>query len=106
MIIRRDNVEHLIMTGGPQDLVIETGIAVAEHARRAGRAAPPRADDHAPRRSPAPIAPDRTGAARAVDRCTISPAVAARHRALLAAPLGCVPADATGYPHGAAAARR
>lgn len=26
LLIRRDNVEHLIMTGGPIDLVIETGI--------------------------------------------------------------------------------
>lgn len=30
LVIRRDNVEHLIMTGGPQDLVIESGIAAAE----------------------------------------------------------------------------
>jgi flagellar protein FliO/FliZ len=28
MIVRRDNVEHLILTGGPQDLVIESGIPV------------------------------------------------------------------------------
>jgi hypothetical protein len=27
LLIRRDNVEHLIMTGGPVDVVIETGIA-------------------------------------------------------------------------------
>jgi hypothetical protein len=27
IIIRRDEVEHLILTGGPQDLVIETGFA-------------------------------------------------------------------------------
>lgn len=27
ILIRRDNVEHLIMTGGPVDVVIETGIA-------------------------------------------------------------------------------
>ena len=26
MIVRRDDVEHLIMTGGPVDVVIETGI--------------------------------------------------------------------------------
>ncbi|WP_404403235.1 hypothetical protein [Pelagibacterium halotolerans] len=26
MLIRRDNVEHLIITGGPNDLVVETGI--------------------------------------------------------------------------------
>lgn len=28
LIIRRDNVEHLILTGGPADLVIESGIPV------------------------------------------------------------------------------
>ncbi len=28
LIVRRDDVEHLILTGGPQDVVIETGIAV------------------------------------------------------------------------------
>lgn len=28
LIIRRDNVEHLILTGGPHDVVIETGIPV------------------------------------------------------------------------------
>jgi hypothetical protein len=27
VLIRRDDVEHLIMTGGPVDVVIETGIA-------------------------------------------------------------------------------
>ena len=26
VLIRRDNVEHLIMTGGPVDVVVETGI--------------------------------------------------------------------------------
>lgn len=30
MIVRRDNVEHLILTGGPQDVVVETGIEVVE----------------------------------------------------------------------------
>jgi hypothetical protein len=29
VIVRRDDVEHLIMTGGPVDVVIETGITVA-----------------------------------------------------------------------------
>ncbi len=27
ILVRRDNVEHLIMTGGPVDVVIETGIS-------------------------------------------------------------------------------
>ena len=31
VIIRRDNVEHLIMTGGPVDVVIETGIEGHRH---------------------------------------------------------------------------
>ncbi|MEL6289680.1 MAG: hypothetical protein AAFQ42_07110 [Pseudomonadota bacterium] len=29
LLIRRDGIEHLIMTGGPVDVVIETGIAPA-----------------------------------------------------------------------------
>jgi flagellar protein FliO/FliZ len=32
ILIRRDNVEHLIMTGGPVDVVIETGIPVRQPA--------------------------------------------------------------------------
>lgn len=30
VVIRRDNVEHLLLVGGPQDLVVETGIPVEE----------------------------------------------------------------------------
>jgi flagellar protein FliO/FliZ len=29
ILVRRDNVEHLIMTGGPVDVVVETGIGAA-----------------------------------------------------------------------------
>jgi hypothetical protein len=29
LLVRRDNVEHLIMTGGPVDVLLETGIAAA-----------------------------------------------------------------------------
>jgi hypothetical protein len=38
VLIRRDGVEHLIMTGGPVDVVIETGIqpSRAEHTARGG----------------------------------------------------------------------
>ena len=32
VLIRRDDVEHLIMTGGPVDVVIETGIAIPQRA--------------------------------------------------------------------------
>ena len=65
LIVRRDNVEHLIMVGGPQDMVVETGIAVeeapaAQPARRpipmvAGRKpAPAKAS---PAAAPEPVAP-------------------------------------------------
>ena len=32
VLVRRDNVEHLIMTGGPVDVVIETGIPARQAA--------------------------------------------------------------------------
>src|ERR1700742_582252 len=55
VLIRRDDVEHLIMTGGPVDLVIETGIPAPrlpdlEHER----AAPP-SEAEARREPPPPV---------------------------------------------------
>jgi flagellar protein FliO/FliZ len=35
VLVRRDNTEHLIMTGGPVDVVIETGIPARPAAARA-----------------------------------------------------------------------
>lgn len=35
LLVRRDDVEHLIMTGGPVDVVIETGIGEKKPARTA-----------------------------------------------------------------------
>ena len=29
VLVRRDNIEHLILIGGPQDLVVESGISVS-----------------------------------------------------------------------------
>ena len=37
LLIRRDGVEHLIMTGGPVDVVIETGIQAPPPAEQAAR---------------------------------------------------------------------
>jgi flagellar protein FliO/FliZ len=37
IIVRRDNVEHLILTGGPQDLVVETGIPIDKPSATARR---------------------------------------------------------------------
>jgi len=52
LLIRRDDVEHLIMTGGPVDVVIETGIAAPRHEPMMPEAAlPPEAEN---RREPAP----------------------------------------------------
>lgn len=31
VLVRRDNVEHLIMIGGPVDVVVETGIQTSAH---------------------------------------------------------------------------
>jgi len=39
-IVRRDNVEHLILTGGPQDLVVESGIPVERPSGGPARRAP------------------------------------------------------------------
>ena len=54
VLIRRDGVEHLIMTGGPVDVVIETGIQPRARpstaARGAGRSGRPRL--HAPAAQP------------------------------------------------------
>lgn len=32
VLVRRDNVEHLVMTGGPVDMVLETGIPIPSNA--------------------------------------------------------------------------
>jgi flagellar protein FliO/FliZ len=97
LILRRDNVEHVIMTGGPSDLVIETGIAVPEapqmrrrtEARQA--AAPAQTAKPAPPADIAtPITPDRPVSRDTVDRLNdltrpapLTPRVALRHTALL-----------------------
>ncbi len=78
ILLRRDNVEHVIMTGGPEDLVIESGIAAPEPSpapspsRRpvpAQRPARPAAAKPAPvREVETPVAPDRPVPREAVDR--------------------------------------
>lgn len=40
LIVRRDQVEHLILTGGPQDLIIESGIPVDNISRAVRRPVP------------------------------------------------------------------
>jgi flagellar biogenesis protein FliO len=95
MIIRRDNVEHVIMTGGPTDLVIETGIAVPEpqpmrRPVRPAAAAAPTPTPAEPADIATPIVPDRPVTRDTVDRlrdltrpAPLKPRVALRHTALL-----------------------
>ena len=53
VLIRRDNVEHLLMIGGPSDLVVEPNIVRAAGApREAPPARPPTAPDTLPRAVP------------------------------------------------------
>ena len=98
MIIRRDNVEHVVMTGGPSDLVIETGIAVPDapqmRRRTDSRQAAPASSAAAKQAEPTdiamPVAPDRPVSRDTVDRLNdlarpapLKPRVALRHTALL-----------------------
>lgn len=60
LIIRRDDVEHVIMTGGGQDLVVETGIPVVR--THAAPASAPRPKLPEPSGSEIVPAPPRAGA--------------------------------------------
>lgn len=96
VIIRRDNVEHLIMTGGPQDLVIESNIPAPEPVTPAARRAAQRPQP-APQAAPAPAAdvarpqpPEHPVPREAVDRLAdlarpapLKPRSSLRHTALL-----------------------
>jgi len=56
VLIRRDNVEHLLMIGGPTDVVVEANVVRAQSAAAPQPVAPQRA---APQRAPIePIEPD------------------------------------------------
>lgn len=54
VLVRRDDVEHLILIGGPTDVVVERDIRLAG-SRRVAQAEPPMAQ--APARAPAPVQP-------------------------------------------------
>ena len=54
VLVRRDNVEHLVMIGGPNDVVIESQIVRA--AAPAQTAPPPRERDSAPAAAPLAMA--------------------------------------------------
>lgn len=91
LIIRRDNVEHLILTGGPQDLVIEAGIAtddaVAQPNRRPVPMAPRRPMPLRPAPQPAATPEAAAAPAKAIERLRDVPVPAAskslRHTGLM-----------------------
>jgi hypothetical protein len=62
VLIRRDDVEHLIMTGGPVDVVIETGIAAPHAAQTQGDT-----EERAPERAEPVFARPRRGFGQAVN---------------------------------------
>jgi flagellar protein FliO/FliZ len=73
VIIRRDNVEHLLMIGGPSDVVVETNIVRAAVGARdvlPGRNGPA-LPDPAPWPEPAPAQPMAARAERAMPRATV-----------------------------------
>ena len=59
LIVRRDDVEHLILTGGPQDLLVESGLPApqpeARPARAMRRPVAPAASEPAPPASESPV---------------------------------------------------
>ncbi len=69
IVIRRDNVEHLVMTGGPQDLVIESGIPAAEKTALPVRRQP--AATHPTSEEPAMVTPAPTAATSEPPRPTV-----------------------------------
>jgi hypothetical protein len=93
VLIRRDNIEHLLMIGGPTDLVVEPNIVRAvgnrDVTREPGRIEPaprasaaPAADSWplAPINEPAPVAPTRTYRAPATEEPWHAPESGARAR--------------------------
>jgi flagellar protein FliO/FliZ len=76
VIIRRDNVEHLLMIGGPSDVVVETNIvrgavgAVGARDALPGRNGPA-LPEPAPWPEPAPAPPLAARAERAMPRATV-----------------------------------
>lgn len=56
LIVRRDDVEHLILTGGPQDVVVESGIPVKDQPATVRRPVP---QQPAVAAAPVPVPPAR-----------------------------------------------
>jgi len=72
VLVRRDNVEHLVLIGGPTDLVVEPSILRTRVAQRPGQAPTPRgpAQPGVSAPQPAPPPPPNRGAPPAPSRAT------------------------------------
>jgi len=91
VLIRRDNIEHLLMIGGPTDVVVEQNIVRAAGreatVREPGRATPELAARPAetawplqPSHEPAPVAPARSYRSTATEEPWLAPEPGARPR--------------------------
>jgi hypothetical protein len=81
VLIRRDNVEHLLIIGGPTDVVVEQNLCAAEPSERAG----------ASRRPPIHCRAWLRSARMAIGRCNLSPRMPRK-----GAPTGCATRGARG----------
>src|SRR6266496_1318862 len=68
VLVRRDNIEHLLMIGGPSDLVVESNIVRAMPARDQVPQRPTGAAEPPPRIAPLPDAAWNDGEARSEER--------------------------------------
>ncbi|HEY5305865.1 MAG TPA: flagellar biosynthetic protein FliO [Pseudolabrys sp.] len=87
VLIRRDNVEHLLMIGGPTDVVVEPNIVRATAGREIAREPAPRQTQLAesswplqPSNEPAPIAASRSYRSSATEEPWLAPEPGARPR--------------------------
>ena len=109
LIVRRDNVEHLILTGGNQDLVVESGIVPPEVPAQTVRRPIPmmggrKVNNTETRPTTSPAAAVNAGPGAAIDRAreankakeTDRPSRSLRHTGLLR-PVGAEAATPSGY---------
>ncbi|HEY6831763.1 MAG TPA: flagellar biosynthetic protein FliO [Pseudolabrys sp.] len=84
VLIRRDNVEHLLMIGGPTDVVVESNIVrAAGAAREPARGVAPAAENGwplQPLNEPAPVVPTRAYRASPTEEPWLAPEPGARPR--------------------------
>ena len=80
VLIRRDDVEHLVMIGGPTDIVIESGITQPSGQRPAQPMPPQQQRAEPPAAAPRPVTPEKPRAAAPPPERSVEPAVERPHR--------------------------